>query len=587
MANPLFYDRVMETSTTTGTSDWVLAGAVLGYQAFSVRVPTASVIYYSSWAVDANGVPSGKWETGVGVYTLATPGISRLVVLDSSAGAGVKETFAAGTKRIAFALVGAAAVTTSATTASDAPIFGTIESKGYLRIKGPGPWTDVTSGQFTRKCIASQATTTGTIGSGSNALTLAAASDFVTGHGVYVVLDNGTVFTSYITAGGGTTSLTLNDNAPSAATVKEVGHDNTLAIQDAIDFVGTNGVVYFPPGIYQMRQIKLRQGITIKGASPGSTYLWSIPGNTSTGMVILNSDVTDTSIQDFVIYGNYNGTVASTCPGIYLNNTTIVSKKHVLRDVRVVSCGGHGISMTYAFGCNFTDVSIGGCQGHGMLDDANSFFNRFSHIEIDSCGLNGWHMFGSGYTASNAYINGNGVVNAVSYGDNIHFDDNSHGHNFSNIWMSGGLRSNLYVDSTSATGGMMRLSGTSHQNNAAEHVHFKSGGQFTLLLSIVAGTSRLATSLLNMEGSIRNHIEIDYCSTGLGANELAANAPPAIGTALSGSDNSIAIRDGTYLGTGDINVFESEPLLVTRDWTRVSPSTLWRYPGSSVIRIAS
>jgi hypothetical protein len=53
-------DRVKETSTTAGTGTLTLAGAVTGFQAFSV-VGNGNTTYYA--IVDA---ATGDWEVGIG-----------------------------------------------------------------------------------------------------------------------------------------------------------------------------------------------------------------------------------------------------------------------------------------------------------------------------------------------------------------------------------------------------------------------------------------------------------------------------------------------------------------------------------------
>lgn len=91
-------DRVMESSTTTGTGSFTLAGAYTGYRAFDDVCSNGDTVYYVIEAIDANGNPSGAWEVGLGTFndtdTLArtTPAAS------SNAGAAVD--FAAGTKRV-------------------------------------------------------------------------------------------------------------------------------------------------------------------------------------------------------------------------------------------------------------------------------------------------------------------------------------------------------------------------------------------------------------------------------------------------------------------------------------------------------
>lgn len=74
---PQVADRVEETTTTTGAGAVTLAGAVAGYQAFSAVFADQSTLYYVIEAVDANGVPTGDWEVGIGTYTLGATSLSR------------------------------------------------------------------------------------------------------------------------------------------------------------------------------------------------------------------------------------------------------------------------------------------------------------------------------------------------------------------------------------------------------------------------------------------------------------------------------------------------------------------------------
>lgn len=87
-------DRVKETSLTTGQTSMLLAGAVTGYQPFSV-IGNGNTTYYT-----IAGQTGGEWEVGIGTYTSAGPTLSRDTVLASSAGAPTKTTFSAGTKDV-------------------------------------------------------------------------------------------------------------------------------------------------------------------------------------------------------------------------------------------------------------------------------------------------------------------------------------------------------------------------------------------------------------------------------------------------------------------------------------------------------
>jgi hypothetical protein len=96
-------DRVLETSTSTGTGDFALAGAVLGFRAFSAVCATNDTFYYHIEAIDTGGAPSGEWETGLGTYSAANT-LTRTTVSDSS-NAGAAVNFSAGTKRVAISAI--------------------------------------------------------------------------------------------------------------------------------------------------------------------------------------------------------------------------------------------------------------------------------------------------------------------------------------------------------------------------------------------------------------------------------------------------------------------------------------------------
>jgi hypothetical protein len=92
-----FRDRVIETTTTTGTGDLTLAGAVTGFRTFNTAIGTNITFDYCIEAVDANGLPTGDWEVGEG-YLSASTTLVRAVPLTGSA--AVPVSFAAGTKRV-------------------------------------------------------------------------------------------------------------------------------------------------------------------------------------------------------------------------------------------------------------------------------------------------------------------------------------------------------------------------------------------------------------------------------------------------------------------------------------------------------
>jgi hypothetical protein len=86
-------DRVRETSTSTGTANVILSGAVQAFQDFSV-IGDGNTTYYA--IVDAT---TGDWEVGIGTYTLATTTLTRNTILESSDG-GTAVNFAANVKDV-------------------------------------------------------------------------------------------------------------------------------------------------------------------------------------------------------------------------------------------------------------------------------------------------------------------------------------------------------------------------------------------------------------------------------------------------------------------------------------------------------
>ena len=72
------YDRVQETTTTSGTGSVTLAGAVSGYQSFAV-VGDGNTCYYTI-------VDGSAWEVGLGTYSTTGPTLARTTVYANSNG---------------------------------------------------------------------------------------------------------------------------------------------------------------------------------------------------------------------------------------------------------------------------------------------------------------------------------------------------------------------------------------------------------------------------------------------------------------------------------------------------------------------
>ena len=85
-------DRVLETSTSTGTGSFVLAGARDGYQSFTDALANGDTTYYT--------ITDGTdWEVGLGTWTESTVTLARTTVISSS-NSGSAVDFGAGTKEV-------------------------------------------------------------------------------------------------------------------------------------------------------------------------------------------------------------------------------------------------------------------------------------------------------------------------------------------------------------------------------------------------------------------------------------------------------------------------------------------------------
>ena len=88
-------DRVKETSTTTGTGTFDLAGAATGFQTFVAGVGDTNTTYY---AIFNQGTT--EWEVGLGTVTdAATDTLARTTILESSNSDAAVD-FGAGTKDV-------------------------------------------------------------------------------------------------------------------------------------------------------------------------------------------------------------------------------------------------------------------------------------------------------------------------------------------------------------------------------------------------------------------------------------------------------------------------------------------------------
>lgn len=95
-------DRVLETTTSTGTSTLTLLGAVTGFVPFSSKCANLDTFTYYIEAISGS-TPSGDWETGIGSW--GTGNILTRTTVIASSNSNTLVNFTAGTKRVGIGLI--------------------------------------------------------------------------------------------------------------------------------------------------------------------------------------------------------------------------------------------------------------------------------------------------------------------------------------------------------------------------------------------------------------------------------------------------------------------------------------------------
>lgn len=217
-------DRVKETSTTAGTGALTLAGAVAGYQSFSV-IGNGNTTYYTIVDPTAN-----TWEVGIGTYTASGTSLSRDTILESSSG-GSAVSFASNAKDVFVTYPAERAVATDfAQTLTNKTING---ANNTLSVRLAN---DVTGTLPVGNGGTGATTLTGVLkGNGGSAFTAATAgTDFV-------APGTATTFTATQTFSGTSSALAmiLND-AAEVATVSATAATGTIAYD-----ITTQSVLYY------------------------------------------------------------------------------------------------------------------------------------------------------------------------------------------------------------------------------------------------------------------------------------------------------------------------------------------------------
>ena len=234
-------DRVRETSTSTGTGTITLAGAVTGFQSFSV-VGTGNTTYYTI-------VMGADWEVGLGTWTSPNQ-LSRDTVYESS-NSNALVPFGSGTKDVFLTFPAEAVTSGGSGTVTQVNTSGTVS--GITLTGGP-------------------ITTTGTV-------TLGGSLDLSAPPAIGGTTPNtitGTTVTAVDAVGGSPASFVLNDYNNTGVTctisIDQTNYSPTISATDGTTNypLQLNDGVTFPAGV----NLNVGQGNAIQlvsGVAAGAT----------------------------------------------------------------------------------------------------------------------------------------------------------------------------------------------------------------------------------------------------------------------------------------------------------------------------
>jgi microcystin-dependent protein len=123
-------DRILESTTTTGTGDITLAAAITGFRRVSALCAVGDTLPYFIEAIDATGLPTGDYEYGIGTYSAANT-LTRTKV-EGSSNAGALVNFTTGSKNVGMPALAGAHVPTGARM----EFLGSVVPGGYLELNG-------------------------------------------------------------------------------------------------------------------------------------------------------------------------------------------------------------------------------------------------------------------------------------------------------------------------------------------------------------------------------------------------------------------------------------------------------------------
>jgi hypothetical protein len=347
-------DRVLETSTVTGTGPATLLGASSGFQSFATGIGASNTTYYCI----VNPAVASEWEVGFGTLDATGAILTRTTVYRSS-NAGSAVVFTAGTKTVFvtypssrsvnYASDSSLAITGATTFASTVGVNSTATvttaTNSALTINNGGTGTPLTNSvaSFFGNVNSFSQLNYQNLNAGNNAST-----DFV------ATADNGTDSTNFVNFG-------INSSTYNLGTFTITGaNDGYMFSQSSNLAIGTGAaatsVKFFQGGTLAANEVarfapttnNLLVGTTSDGAGTAKVRVAGVIEST-TGGVRFPNGVTQTTA------------FAVTAPTINIGTTPIQSSTYVIADATVTTASN--ISIVPNARTNNTLIAVGAITG--------------------------------------------------------------------------------------------------------------------------------------------------------------------------------------------------------------------------------
>ena len=368
-------DRVKETSTTSSTGTFTLAGASTGFQSFAA-VGNGNTTYYAIVSQTLT-----EWEVGIGTYTLSGTTLSRTTVLASSNG-GSLVNFSAGTKDVFVTYPSEKSVNLDA--AGNATALGTPASFVGTNITG-------TAASLTAGAVTDGVYTTGSYS--NPAWITALANNKITGLGSAALLTAGAAG-GVATLDGGGTVPTAQLPAAVLGAIKYQGTWNaTTNVPTLTSSVGTQGYYY----------VVATAGTTnLDGIASWEIGDWAIFG-TATWQKIDNTDAV-TSVNGFtgtvsIAYADLAGAIPTWNQNTTGNAATVTTNANLTGEA---TSTGNAVTLTNS--AVIGKVITGYVSGAGTVAATDTLLQAIQKLNGNTAAVvGGASLSNDTATATNVY----------------------------------------------------------------------------------------------------------------------------------------------------------------------------------------